>query len=495
MDKNTNSKTREKLIDATIESVYQHGYSDTTVASISDLADVSAGTLHHHFTGKDQLLEFAMRRLLADMQQRAMEGYTEAANPRGKLWAVISSVLGDEQSNSKTTEVWLSFWVQAEHDDSLRNIRDIYNRRLYSNVRYYIEQVLVEIGASTISVRAHSAAMMIIAMMHGVWVSYAIREGDLSHDLAHGRQLVWDMVEMLLSRAREPLPEESGTVIAVSAGLMQNSSIEVLASDIKKVSEWREYAADGMRVYIPHFRHKLDSSERIRQAVSMIDAGLTPVVHIAARNVNNEAELEQTIAGVSAVGVKDVLLLGGGENPPIGDYHCALQMLETGLLKKYNIERVGFAGHPETHPDQPQAVMRAALKSKIAAAQSMGLSPYIVTQFCFSTRPFFDYLDWLKDEGFNIPVYLGIAGRVNATKLIKFSMLSGIGPSVRFLKRQFSKTVGLVNYSPEGLLAELAARSSLRNYPFPVSIHFYPFGATTETLALITDAAMLQETA
>ena len=482
--------TREKLIDATIESVYQHGYSDTTVASISGLADVSMGAVHHHFDSKDELVEEAMRRLLLQMQRRVSEGCAESANPRGKLWAIISSVLGDEQSEAKNTEVWLSFWVEAEHNDKLRRIRDVYNRRLYSNVRCYVEQILTEVGASSISPRAHSAAMMLIAMIHGVWVSYAIREGDLSHNLAHGRQLVWDTLEMLLSRAREPLPENTGTVIAGSANLLQDSSMEILASDLKKLDDWREFASDGMRVYLPHFRSKMDSAARVRMAAATIEAGLTPVVHIAARNVNNSADLEQTIAGLTAVGVRDLLLLGGGENPPIGDFHSALQMLQTGLLQKYGAQRVGFAGHPEQHPDCPQATMQQALRDKLAHAQAAGLQAYIVTQFCFSTRPFFDYLDWLKHAGISVPVYLGVAGRVNASKLIKFSLLSGIGPSLRFLKRQFGKTMGLVNYSPEGLLAELAARSSLRHYDFPVGIHFYPFGATTETLALIGDSAL-----
>ena len=505
--------TKEKLIDAAIESIYQHGYSDTTVSKISDLADVSVGTVHHHFDSKEQLIEYAMRRLLTAMNRRVVEGCADAkASPRSRLWAVIQSVLGEEQSVDKVTDVWLQFWVQAEHDDKLRRLRDIYNRRLFSNVRCYLKQILREIGASNIDERTQSGAAMLIAMMHGVWVSYIMRE-DLSQGLANGRALVWETLEMFLSRAREPLAAlargdsslhessridagladassaVSGSLVPATADILQGASVEILAKDVKNLREWRRYAPDGMAVYIPHFRvASMGDGQRARMAAAVIESGLTPVAHIAARNVKSADDLDKIVAGLSAVGARDVLLLGGGENPPVGQFDSALQMLETGVLQRYGIARVGFAGHPEEHPEQPREVMRQALLAKMALARAQNLECYVVTQFGFSTRPFIDFLDWLRSEGATAPVYLGVAGRVNAARLMKFGMMLGIGRSLGFLKKQFSKTMSLVNYSPEGLLAELTARISVRDYGFPVRVHFYPFGATAETLALIHDA-------
>lgn len=485
-------ETREKLIEATIESVYQHGYSDTTVAKISDLADTSLGALHHHFSSKEELLEETMRYVLQEMHDRVTQSTNEAGSPRGKLWSVIESVLGDNQADSKITSVWFAFWMQAEHDERLQRLRDVYNRRLQSNVRGYLRLMLQEIGASNVDARVQAGAMMLVSLMHGVWVSYAVRE-DLAGDLTNGRLLVWECLEMLLSRAREPLAETDATV-ATSANLMSDISLEVISSDMKKMPDWRGYALDNTPVYIPHFRGAAGSSsdlpEKVRMAGQILDAGLQPVVHIAARNVGDEAELDRIVAGMTAVGVEEFLLLGGGEAQPIGGYDNALQLLSSGVLQRHGVKRVGFAGHPEAHPAQPRDVMRRALVEKIVTAKALGLECHIVTQFCFATRPFFDFLDWAREQEFDVPVRLGIAGRVNAAKLIKFAAACGIGRSLGFMRRQFSKTMSLVNYSPEGLLAELAARIAVRNYGFPITVHFYPFGAVTETLALASAAVM-----
>lgn len=481
--------TRERLIDATIESVYQHGYSDTTIAKISDLAEMSIGVVHHHFSSKEELLEMAMRRVLGVIHGKLTAGCAEAESPRAKLWAVIQSVLGDEQSEDKMALVWLAFWVQAEHNDNLRRIRDIYNRRLTVNVRTYLRRMLVEIGAKDIESREYSGSLMLISLMHGVWVSHVIKE-DPTRDMAHGRLLVWECLEMLLSRAQEPLAPEEGTV-ATSAALLSDVSFEVTSADVGKLDDWREHVSDGTPVYIPHFRAATEKlPDRVRQASKLGEVGYAPVAHIAARNVRNAAELERIVAGMSAMGVRDFLLLGGGEKRPIGEYETAMQLLKSGVLQRYGAVRVGFAGHPETHPDQPRDVMRRALTEKIAAAKEANLDCYIVTQFCFAARPFFDFLDWTREGRFGVPVRLGVAGRVNAAKLVKFAATCGIGRSLSFLRRQFGKTMHLVNYSPDGLLAELSAGIAVRGYDFPIGVHFYPFGAMAETLALITAAGV-----
>ena len=134
--------------------------------------------------------------------------------------------------------------------------------------------------------------------------------------------------------------------------------------------------------------------------------------------------------------------------------------------------------------------MRRALLEKIAVAKKSNMDFFIATQFCFAAAPFFDFLDWLKAEGVCAPVRLGLAGRVNAAKLMKFAVACGIGRSVKFLQKRFDAASLLVNYSPEGLLSELAARISVRQYNFPVGVHFYPFGAVRETLAVVSETGI-----
>ena len=490
----TKEITRERLIDATIESVYQHGYAETTIAKISDLADVSPGTVHHYFDGKEGLLDQTMRALLDVMHLRVVEGCAQADSPRGKLDAVIQAVLGDEQSGDRESQVWLSFWVHAQYNENLRRIRRLYSRRLHSNIRGYLRQILREIGAADVDERANHAAAAVIAMLHGTWFSYAIAEADDmggagamgGSGMESARQLVWEYLEMLLARAREPSPESAG-VVAVAADLLSDVSIEVTAGDMKKSAQWLPILPPDAHVFVPHFRGR-PFTDNVRITSDLFSAGVCPIPHLAARNIRNADELERMVAGLAGVGAREFLLLGGGENPPLGDFHCAAQLLKTGVFQRHQARRVGFAGHPESHPEQDDKTMRGALLEKIAAAREDGMDFFIATQFCFAAAPFFDFLDWLKAEKVRAPVRLGLAGRVNAAKLLKFAAACGIGRSLKFLQKRFAAASALVNYSPEGLLSELAARIAVRRYDFPVGVHFYPFGAVRETLAVVSEA-------
>lgn len=291
---------------------------------------------------------------------------------------------------------------------------------------------------------------------------------------------------MLLSRAREKLAEGRG-VVATSARLTSRFSVEVLSADLNNIGEWREYLDADSRIFIPHFRNGKTESG-VRTAGKLLDGGMTPTAHVAARNVKDEYELERIIAGYSGVGVREFLLLGGGDNPPAGKFDSVMQMLETGILQRYGAKRVGFAGHPEGHPEQPREIMQQALLDKLEYAAAHNLEAFITTQFCFAVTPYFEFLDWLKARGIKAPVRLGLAGRVSSKKLLKFAVMSGIGRSLGFFRRQFGKTVGIVNFSPEGMMAEIAGRLAVRQYDFPVHLHFYPFGAVRETLAVVSES-------
>lgn len=485
---NANS-AKEKIIQATIDSIYKYGYGDATITNICKMADISVGSINHHFDSKENLFVQTMKFLLDDMHNSILSvTKNQAASPRQKLQTVIEAVLSDDQSDDKISSVWLAFWVQAEHDDNLRRLRDIYNRRLKSNVASYLRQIFLEIGAEDLDQRTESGVFMLISVMHGAWISHVIKE-DYSSDISRGRLLVWEALEMLLARSRESLQTEEDTLPTVAYNtnqLIDGYSIEITHADIKNFSKWQKLLPQGSRIYIPHFRGVMALPEKISIATKLLEANFKPVPHIAARNVNSAVELEQIVASFSAIGVNEYLLLAGGEANPIGDFTDSMQLLSSGIFQKYDTKCVAFAGHPEEHPDQPREVMRRSLLEKIAVAKANHLDCYVVTQFAFSARPFLDFINWMRDQEFGVPVRIGLSGRVNAAKLLKFAAICGIGRSMTFIKRQFGKSIKLVNYSPEGLMSELSARISARQYQFPIYLHFYLFGSTIETLTLLS---------
>lgn len=64
--------TRDQLIDATAELLWERGYSATSPAMIQKRAGVGQGSMYHHFTGKADLAAAAMRRVAAQMRAEVL---------------------------------------------------------------------------------------------------------------------------------------------------------------------------------------------------------------------------------------------------------------------------------------------------------------------------------------------------------------------------------------------------------------------------------------
>ena len=82
------------------------------------------------------------------------------------------------------------------------------------------------------------------------------------------------------------------------------------------------------------------------KAKELVQSGFNPVPHFPARSIKNSGDLKDYINMCKDFGVKQALVIGGSAEP-IGDYHCSLQILETGLFDGF---KIGIAGHPEGSP-------------------------------------------------------------------------------------------------------------------------------------------------
>jgi methylenetetrahydrofolate reductase (NADPH) len=202
--------------------------------------------------------------------------------------------------------------------------------------------------------------------------------------------------------------------------------------------------------------------------------------HIPARIIKDRATLADWIARYQAeADVKQALLLGGGVTTPQGDFHCAMQLIETGLFDGF--DRLHVAGHPEGNkdidPDGSDRNVTEALRWKQAFSERTDAQMAIATQFCFEAKPVIEWVNRLTAEGINIPVHIGVAGPAKLQTLIKFAIACGVGASLRVLqKRAMDVTKLLLPYEPTEFVAELAAYKAA-NPAFGIeSVHFFPLG-------------------
>ena len=197
----------------------------------------------------------------------------------------------------------------------------------------------------------------------------------------------------------------------------------------------------------------------VNKAKELISLGKNPVPHFPARSIKNKNELKDYVTMCKDFGVKQVLVIGGGAQP-IGDFHCSLQLFETGLFEGF---KIGIAGHPDGSPDISDSDLEKAMIDKKPYAD------YIVTQWLMESSPIIDFIS--KQS---LPVHVGIAGPAKITSLLKFASIVGAKNSLSFLKSNASKAVDLFKpRKPDDMIEKLKDVSQ--------HFHIYTFGGLNET--------------
>ena len=202
-----------------------------------------------------------------------------------------------------------------------------------------------------------------------------------------------------------------------------------------------------------------DYKEVAKKADELVRSGYNPIPHFAARSIKNLSELKDYVKMCKDFGVKQALVIGGSTEPT-GDYHCSLQILESGLFQGW---KIGIAGHPDGSPDISDSDLEKAMKDK------MPFADYIVTQWLLDSQSIAKFIS--KQT---LPVHVGITGPLKISSLLKFASIVGAKNSLNFLKSNATKAVDLLKpKDPNDLIENLKKLTE--------NFHIYTFGGLKET--------------
>ncbi|TPQ16788.1 TetR/AcrR family transcriptional regulator [Streptomyces sporangiiformans] len=87
-------RSREKLLQAALELVSEHGYEATTLGDIADRAGSARGLVSYYFPGKRQLVQSAVHRLMHCTLQEALEREPRTEDGRELMARAIDAILG-----------------------------------------------------------------------------------------------------------------------------------------------------------------------------------------------------------------------------------------------------------------------------------------------------------------------------------------------------------------------------------------------------------------
>ncbi|SPF80350.1 5,10-methylenetetrahydrofolate reductase [Pseudoprimorskyibacter insulae] len=284
----------------------------------------------------------------------------------------------------------------------------------------------------------------------------------------------------LLNFRKKDAPVAAGDSAALHA-FLKDYSIEVMPRTASKVEDFRALLPEGTRVYIAHIEGT-PIEDMVETAARLAKDGFDVMPHFPARIIKDQATLADWIARYQGeAGVKQALLLAGGVAEPHGDFHCSMQLMETGLFDKAGFTRLHVAGHPEGNkdidPNGGDANVMQALRWKQAFNDRTDAEMALATQFAFDAKPIIEWANALSAAGIMIPIHIGIAGPAKLQTLIKFAIACGVGPSLKVLqKRAMDVSKLLLPYEPTDVLMELAAHKAA-NPDFNITnVHFFPLG-------------------
>lgn len=132
--------TRTRVLEATLASLIELGYSATTISRVQERAGVARGTLLHHFPTRASLLvavveDVAARRLLVltDHAEQSAEGGWDGA---------VDLIWGDLQS--PVFLAVLELWLAARTDDDLRDALVPVERVVFESVHRAVTSIVAD---------------------------------------------------------------------------------------------------------------------------------------------------------------------------------------------------------------------------------------------------------------------------------------------------------------------------------------------------------------
>ncbi len=192
----------------------------------------------------------------------------------------------------------------------------------------------------------------------------------------------------------------------------------------------------------------------IELAERLTARGYRVVPHLAARSVIDDAHLARIVGRLKACGVDDVFVPGGDAAHPAGPFDSALPLLERLAEMGRPFSRIGITGYPESHPKIHDDVTIQAMWDKRRHAS------YIVSNVCFDAARLGRWIQRIRARGVRLPLYVGLAGPAERTRLVRMAAVAGASESARFITRHPGWILRFWvpgGYSPDRLLDRAAA--------------------------------------
>ena len=132
------AERREQILSASCEVVSEIGYKSLRIADVAQRAGTSTGTVHYYFDTKTDLMRAAFEWNFTRSLERRRHLLREHPDPLRRLRAFVDSYLPGDEETVRAWRVWAELWVEALHDDGLREL----NEQVYGEWRRIVAGII-----------------------------------------------------------------------------------------------------------------------------------------------------------------------------------------------------------------------------------------------------------------------------------------------------------------------------------------------------------------
>ena len=180
--------------------------------------------------------------------------------------------------------------------------------------------------------------------------------------------------------------------------------------------------------------------------------GFRAVPHLAARMIHGRPELTEIVDRLAEAAVDRIFVPAGDATPPAGGYVGAHDLLVDLSSMAAPFRHIGVSAYPESHPIIPDDVTIQAMWDK------RDYATHLVSNLCFDPAVIASWVPRVRSRGIELPLVLGIAGKVELAKLARVATKIGVGESTRFLRKNtatFTRMAKPGGYNPRKFLDKI----------------------------------------
>ena len=166
----TSAARRQQLINATIDSIAERGFSGTTLDKVTKGANLSHGVVNFHFDSKEDLYDETLG-FLAQEHYCLWHTSMKQAGPEPdlQLAAIVEADFNRKVCSPKKLAVWFAFWGQVKYRPNYIKIHNRYDDERFAEINRLCTEIIA-LGAYD-GLRPESAARCIEALIDGLWLN------------------------------------------------------------------------------------------------------------------------------------------------------------------------------------------------------------------------------------------------------------------------------------------------------------------------------------